>query len=888
MPAAHKRMANLGGYCSLVSVAAIGALGIAVAIGGFIAVRNAERERLRASFESHATEQIVALETSLSSTLGSLRALGGLHDAVGTVDRAAFNRFVSPLLAQDHTIQALEWAPRVGAAQRAELEASARQDWFPAFQFTERGDDGKMRRAAERSEYFPVYYVQPYTGNEPAFGFDLASSPPRRAALETAIRTGRMQATERIVLVQGSSDQYGMLVFLPVYNKHEIAADAEAHIRSAAGLMLGVFRIGDLVHRAIGRHGKAGGLVNLFVFDQSAPPGERLLYPKSSNVADARDVIAPVSVTEQLPVAGRQWQIVATPTAEFLSAEQRQLHWVVLIVGLAVTANFCVYSWVAMRRRAAVEQLVEERTAELRIARDTAEQATRARSDFLAVMSHEIRTPMNGVIGLADLLLESGLSSEQQRLGEKLRSSADHLLQIINDILDFAKLDADKMRFEEVRFELEQVVRSVIDIVAPQAHEKGLSLLSAIDPDLPHFFIGDPGRLRQILLNLVSNGVKFTKEGSVKIAVSGKESAVHGKAVLRFEVRDTGIGIPTTAIPSLFQEFAQVDGSISRRFGGTGLGLVISKKLVERMGGEIGAESEVGRGSVFHFTVVLQPVADLAAPTELAPRAEAAPGEPRMLNVLLAEDNPTNQMVAIGMLEKMGCRVELAVNGHAAVEAARDRVFDIILMDVMMPEMDGLAATRAIRSLPAPQSSVPIVAVTANAFARDAEECREAGMNDVLAKPFTQKSLSEMLAHHARAARGAGDAAESAPCPSVDLPPLFESGAVAQLLSDLGSEQVNRIYATFLEEIGARLDRMARQIAEGDLSSLEREAHSLKSSAAAFGFRRVQAIATAIEKSAKAGAVEPLGAKLDELATLVKESRRQADAVLCNPKEVPA
>lgn len=256
--------------------------------------------------------------------------------------------------------------------------------------------------------------------------------------------------------------------------------------------------------------------------------------------------------------------------------------------------------------------------------------------------------------------------------------------------------------------------------------------------------------------------------------------------------------------------------------------------------------------------------------------------------ILIVDDDPAMTTLLQLSFELEGHVVVTASSGAEALELARKIHPAAMVVDVMMPEMDGLAATRAIRSLPAPQSSVPIVAVTANAFARDAEECREAGMNDVLAKPFTQKSLSEMLAHHARAARGAGDAAESAPCPSVDLPPLFESGAVAQLLSDLGSEQVNRIYATFLEEIGARLDRMARQIAEGDLSSLEREAHSLKSSAAAFGFRRVQAIATAIEKSAKAGAVEPLGAKLDELATLVKESRRQADAVLCNPKEVPA
>ena len=387
---------------------------------------------------------------------------------------------------------------------------------------------------------------------------------------------------------------------------------------------------------------------------------------------------------------------------------------------------------------AKLEIAVQERTRALEEALAVMQDALRAKGEFLAVVSHEIRTPMNGVLGMAQLLQMTDLTDEQRRYVETIQGSGETLLTIINDILDLSKLDSGKVTLAARPVELRGVVREVTDLLGAQAQKKGLYLDTEIAKDVPDWIIGDATRLKQILTNLVGNALKFTHHGGVQISMRTLQTGT----VLECKVRDTGIGIPPDKAPRLFEKFSQVDSSINRRYGGTGLGLVITKHLVEGMGGTISVESKQRQGSTFTFCL---PITASQAQGE-DPRPAAGLGRlPPGLHILLVEDNAVNQMLALGMLQKLGCRADLAHDGEEAVAMMQASSYDVVLMDMQMPKMDGVSATRAIRAMEKVHQP-HIIALTANAMESDRQLCLSAGMNDFLAKPFKAAELQEKMA----------------------------------------------------------------------------------------------------------------------------------------------
>jgi two-component system, sensor histidine kinase len=728
----------------------------ALAVVVFNLGQHIDRQDIQTKFIERTDSFYQDLQSQLEKQIHLLSHIDGLYHVSKSVTLQKYREFIWPILNKNTSIRALSWNRRFLHKEREEMEHYIKLNYGQYAKITERAADGTLQPAAKRSEYVTVTYIERLENNIEALGFDVLSNPISKEALDRARDEGRPIATGKISLVQDKDRQNAILIFYPNYSQDRVPIDLQARRKQIYGYQTAIIGVEDMVNQIFAKQLPEGVVVR--IFDLTAKPDQQLLYATSlhckhdentnyphshdNDVASHQQKLSPFpdnSIIKRynIPLAGRQWELQVAALAPYIDKNRAGHAVIIFIAGLLISSMVGILSlMVTGLKREELERSVAIRTASL-------EQASQAKSNFLASMSHEIRTPLNTILGMGELLTESELGEDQHKCVHALNQSGIALRTLINDILDISKIEASQLSLESYDFDLHQLLSNTVDIFSFAAAEKGVLLYHSIAEDVAQHVRGDSNRLQQVLINIIGNAIKFTHQGEISLKVEGS----HHKDRVSFTISDTGDGIPKDKVNAIFQSFVQADESTTRKYGGTGLGLAICQKLTTMMGGEIQLKSKIGEGSTFTLSI---PLPESEANDNIPATKEGSSQdstEPLLsnhgLNILLVDDSEDNLFLISKFLEKTSHQLTMASDGAEALDNFTKGSFDLVIMDIEMPIMNGFEATQKIRQweIDNQREKTPIIILTAHALSEKLDQVKEVGADLTLTKPINKNQL---------------------------------------------------------------------------------------------------------------------------------------------------
>jgi len=854
----------------------------AAAVLIFVYASSLEMNRARGEFEHKSEILGQTIQRQIEADLDVQRSVQGLLSVTGGVSRKQFHDFLSVPLWRHPEIQAFGWLPCVAGSDREAWERAIRSEGIKGFQITQRDGRGRFVRAGARDEYVPICYAESVDPKPGILGFDVSSDPVRAEALGQARDSGEAFATSPVKLIVDDARPMGLAIFVPIYRAGQAHGSVAERRQNIAGYVNMIFKFDVLADISLGGLDREG--IDFSILDQSTPGAPRIVLGDQSGASGPGESAtggAGLVYVTSFQAAGHRWELRAVRSNEYLVAHPSWTAWLVLARGLLFTSLLGGFLLVLTGRTARIEEMVTERTGDLRRANEAAEAANEAKSAFLANMSHEIRTPLSAVIGYADQLKKCpfslGAVSRDSARGkldatvciETIDRNARHLLELIDDILDLSKIESHNMVVEKSPVDLPALVRDINQMMRPQAEAKGLKFRFTSVGRFPRVIQADRLRVRQVLLNLIGNAIKFTEAGGVEVRLTssaGEANEPAERIEIRFEVSDTGIGMTAEQIEKLFRPFTQADVSTTRQFGGTGLGLTISRRLAEMMDGKITVRSELGVGSTFALALWAEAAADGQTLCEMPPTAEEGTegsdgsGVVSLLGrVLLAEDGRDSQRLISAILTEAGAEVTTALNGKEAVRLALSQVFDLILLDIQMPVLDGYAAAARIR---AGNPGVPIIALSAHATAQDRAKSLESGCREYMTKPFEINAFLKMVAKYLCCSNAAGVLA-SAANPAGKL-----AGGYRSKLAD--NPKRKRVLEQYIAELPGDVAKLERLMKKGRFSEIAFMIHQIKGTGSLYGFPRITELAAAAEEAIEGGNPDHAKIAIGELIRLIR------------------